>query len=199
MLANHSTSVRSFLVFAFGIWMVGSCDGSGPGNGAQGSGGSTANPGSDGANPGSGGLAGGGRAGAGAAAPARPGSGGATGSTGGGMDPGGSTPSGSGATGGSVVTGAGGVAGIAGSDGSGAGNTGGSSGAGGVNRGAGGSGGSAVTFNADRVVVTGVRSTLIPPATSTITLHNGGQTSVQITGLSLGPTEQLLLGAMPVG
>ena len=111
------------------------------------------------------------------------------------MGTGGSTTSGSAGTGGAGATGVGGVDGsTAGFGGTGAGKTGGSSGAGGANIGTGGAGSSALTFNGDRVVVTGVRSTTTPPATSMITLHNGGQTSIQITGLSLGQTEQLMLG-----
>lgn len=43
-----------------------------------------------------------------------------------------------------------------------------------------------VAFAADRVVVTGVRSTATPAAQSVITLHNAGASAVQVTALSLG-------------
>ncbi len=204
MLATQSTAARSLLAFALGMWIVASCGGSGSGNGAQGSGGSTASTGNGGsggsgnagtsATGGSAGASatGGSMSGAGGAAP--PASGGASGATGGGTGTGGATPSGGAGTGGKVATGTGGVAGAGGSGGTVSGKTGGSSGAGGANVGAGGSGSSAVTFTADRVVVTGVRSTTSPPATSMITLHNGGQNPAQITGITLGQTEQLMLG-----
>ena len=202
MLANQSNSVRSLLALASAMWIVGSCSGSGsPSNGAQGLGGSTVKTGG-------GGSMGGGSAGASASGGSMSDGGGggthpasgAGGLAGGDAGTGGSTLSGSAGTGGAVVTGGGGIAGTAGSGGTGPGKTGGSSGAGGTSVGTGGSGSSALTFDADRVVVTGVRSTTTPPATSMITLHNGGQTSVQITGLSLGQTDQLILGpsGMPV-
>ncbi len=45
--------------------------------------------------------------------------------------------------------------------------------------------GGSVTFNADRVIVTGVRNTTTPPAQSVVSLHNGGQTAVQISSLAV--------------
>ncbi len=58
----------------------------------------------------------------------------------------------------------------------------------------GGSGAGAATFAADRIIVTGVRGTTTPVASSTIGLHNGSQSSVQVTGISLGQSAQLTLG-----
>jgi hypothetical protein len=57
-----------------------------------------------------------------------------------------------------------------------------------------GAGPGEVAFGADRVIVTGVRGTATPAATSSINLHNGGTTAVQITGLALSGTAQLTLG-----
>ena len=51
-----------------------------------------------------------------------------------------------------------------------------------------------VTFDTDRVIVTGVRGTTSPAAASTITLHNGSATAVQVAGLSMSQTAQLALG-----
>ena len=125
-------------------------------------------------------------------------SGSAGGSTGGSGPVGGSGgPSGSGgSTGGAATGGFGGIggAGKAGSGGSGAGGSG-AGGTGGTGTAAG-----ALAFSADRVIVTGVRGTTTPGATSVISLHNGGQAAVQITGLSIGGQAQLTLGpsGMPV-
>ena len=106
-----------------------------------------------------------------------------------------------GASGGSTSAGGGGAAdtaGVAGmpgtavQDGAGGRSTGGAGG-----EAVGGAAGSAtglVSFEADRIVVTGVRGTTKPAATSTITLHNGGPTAAQITGISVGQTMQLALG-----
>ena len=87
-----------------------------------------------------------------------------------------------GATGGS---GSGGAAGLG---------PGGSHGAGTGGSGAAGSGAGEVAFGADRLIVTGVRATTTPAATSSITLHNGGATAVQVTGLAIAGTAQLTLG-----
>jgi len=50
----------------------------------------------------------------------------------------------------------------------------------------------AVAFAMGRVVVTGVRGTTTPPASSVIQLHNGGAASVQVMGLALSGTDQAL-------
>ena len=70
---------------------------------------------------------------------------------------------------------------------------------GGAPAGAAGSGGTAgstgmgsTRFAADRVIVTGVRGTAAPAAEAVIQLHNGGSTSVQITSLTLGGSDQAL-------
>jgi hypothetical protein len=60
--------------------------------------------------------------------------------------------------------------------------------------GAAGSGATDVAFASDRVIVTGVRATSTPSATSSISLHNGGATSVVVTGLAIAGTAQLTLG-----
>jgi hypothetical protein len=109
---------------------------------------------------------------------------------------------GSSATGGSGATGgAGGDSGTAGTGASGAAGSGGvggrhtgGDGGGGLGGGAGGTAATAVTFDADRIIVTGVRGTTSPAAASTITLHNGGATAVQVTGLSVSQTAQLAPG-----
>jgi hypothetical protein len=49
-----------------------------------------------------------------------------------------------------------------------------------------------VAFSSDHVVVTGVRNTTASPATTVVSLHNGGPTTVQITSLSLGGADQTL-------
>jgi len=49
-----------------------------------------------------------------------------------------------------------------------------------------------IAFSSDRVIVTGVRGTSAPPASSTIQLHNGGQGEVQITRLTMGGADQAL-------
>jgi hypothetical protein len=128
--------------------------------------------------------------------------GGTGGAASGGSGVGGSTGGGSGGRGdgggsaGGVATGSGGMggAGQAGTGGTGTGGTG-TGGAGTAGAGAG-----ELSFGADRVVVTGVRGTTTPAATSAISLHNGGQAAVQITGLSLSGQAQLTLGpsGMPV-
>jgi hypothetical protein len=110
------------------------------------------------------------------------GSGGATGGAGG-----------RGGAAGGVATG--GSTGGSGSGGAAGGGPGGSHGTGTGGSGAAGSGQSAVAFGADRVIVTGVRATITPAATSSITLHNGGATAVQVTGLAIAGTAQLMLGA----
>ena len=71
---------------------------------------------------------------------------------------------------------------------------GGSHGTGTGGSGAAGAGSGEVAFGADRVIVTGVRATTSPAATSSISLHNGGATSVQVTGLAIAGTAQLTLG-----
>lgn len=60
--------------------------------------------------------------------------------------------------------------------------------------GAAGSGSGEVAFGADRVIVTGVRATTTPAATSSISLHNGGTTAIQVDGLTIAGTAQLTLG-----
>jgi len=150
-------------------------------DGGGGRGGSSAAAGSSGAAGGSpvGGSAGVGTGGA---------TSGVGASAGGGLGGGGSA--------GGVATGSGGMggAGQAGVGGTGAGGT----ATGGA--GAAGAGAGELSFGADRVVVTGVRGTTTPAATSAISLHNGGQVAVQITGLSLSGQAQLTLGpsGMPV-
>ena len=52
--------------------------------------------------------------------------------------------------------------------------------------------GSAVVFSSDRVIVTGVRNTTTSLATSVVSLHNGGQTAVQVTSLEIGGADQAL-------
>ena len=51
-----------------------------------------------------------------------------------------------------------------------------------------------MAFGADRVIVTGVRGKAAPVATSSVNLHNGGTTAVQITALAISGTAQLTLG-----
>lgn len=126
-----------------------------------------------------------------------------TAGTGAGGNAGSSGTTGSG-TGGSAVSGGAGAGGRGGSTGGVA--IGGSGGAAGTGPGgragtgaggsgvAGGTGAGAVVFGADRVVVTGVRATTTPAATSVISLHNGGQTAAQVTGLDISGTAQLTLG-----
>jgi hypothetical protein len=94
---------------------------------------------------------------------------------------------------GSAGAGAAGSSGAAGSGEVGGRHTGGSGG-GGLGGGAGGTAATGVTFDTDRVIVTGVRGTTSPAAASTITLHNSGATAVQIAGLSVSQTAQLALG-----
>jgi hypothetical protein len=140
-----------------------------------------------------------------------PGSGG--GAAQGGRGAGGTVSATGGAAGSSSTVGSGGVVGSGGATGGdggrggGAGGvatggmTGGSTGAAGMGPGGGtggsgaaGAGAGAVAFGADRVIVTGVRATTTPSATSSINLHNGGPTSVQVTGLAIAGTAQLTLG-----
>ena len=49
-----------------------------------------------------------------------------------------------------------------------------------------GSSSAALAFDADRVIVTGVRGTATPAAQTVIRLHNAGATSARVTGLALG-------------
>jgi hypothetical protein len=148
--------------------------------GHGGAGGTTSSSG-DGGGPG--GDAGGSVAGIGGLA----GTTGAAGSTGGSAPVGGSGGhANSGGSSGGAATGGSGGSGGAGKAGSGGSSAGGS--------GMGGSGGGQLAFGADRVVVTGVRGTTTPAATSMISLHNGGQAAVQITGLGIGGQAQLTLG-----
>ena len=74
------------------------------------------------------------------------------------------------------------------------GGSGGSGGSAAGGSGAAGAGSGEVAFGADRVIVTGVRATTTPAATSSISLHNGGSTTVQVTGLAIAGTAQLTLG-----
>jgi hypothetical protein len=135
---------------------------------------------------------------AGAAGTSGSGVGGSAGASGGRGDSGGST-------GGVATGGLGGMGGTgrAGTGGAGTGgNAMGGSGAGGTGTGGAGTTGTGeLAFGADRVVVTGVRGTTTPAATSVIGLHNAGQAAVQITGLNLGGQAQLTLGpsGMAVG
>ena len=182
------------------VWALSAC-GSGPGGpGASGSGGMGTVTG------GSGGIATGGSTGSGGSGGSTQAGTGGRSSTGQGGDIGiggalGAT-GGSDATGGAGVgsgtagAGAAGFSGAAGSGGLGGRHTGGAGGGvdGGLGGGAGGTSATAVTFDADRVIVTGVRGTTSPAAASTITLHNGGATAVQVSGLSLSQSAQLALG-----
>ena len=178
------------------VWGLSAC---GSGAGGSGTGG-----GSSGDTGGSGGAPTGGGTGAGGSGGSMQGGTGGRSSTGqgGGTGIGGAT-GGSSATGGSGATG--GAGGDSGTAGAGTGSSGaaGSGGVGGRHTGGAGGGGlgggagstaTAVTFDTDRVIVTGVRGTTSPAAASTITLHNGGATAVQVTGLSVSQTAQLTLG-----
>src|ERR1019366_2221455 len=51
---------------------------------------------------------------------------------------------------------------------------------------------SVVAFSSDPVIVTGVRNTPTSPATSVASLHNGGQTAVQVTSLEIGGADKSL-------
>ena len=184
---------------ALGLSIAVGCGASGGGSTSGGAGGSGAGQagtvGHGGAagttsSQGDGGTAGsaagmGGVAGASGSAGAGSGGSGPVGGAGGSVSTGGTAAGGSGASGGA------GHAGGAGSGGT---------GTGGAGTGAGGLGAGELAFGADRVVVTGVRGTTSPAATSVIGLHNGGSAAVQITGLSLGGQAQLALGpsGMPV-
>jgi hypothetical protein len=87
---------------------------------------------------------------------------------------------------------AGGEVAIAGMDGRG-GSSGGAAGSAGSTAVTGGAPGTAsLAFATDRVIVTGVRGTSTPPATTVIQLHNGGQAPVQITSLTVTGTDQAL-------
>ena len=176
------------------VWGLSAC--------GSGSGGSGAAGGSSGDNGGSSGAPAGGDTGAGASGSMQGGAGGRS-STG----QGGSTGIGGGASGGSSATGGsgatGGAAGDSGTAGTGSSGAAGSGGVGGRHAGGAGGGGlgggagstaTAVTFDTDRVIVTGVRGTTSPAAASTITLHNGGATAVQVAGVSVSQTAQLALG-----
>jgi hypothetical protein len=166
------------------------CGASSGGSSTGGSGGST------------GGLTGSGGTGAEGGAPqGGSGAGGAVSATGGGAGSSSATGTGGVAGGGSAGSGnnggrgggTGGVAtgGLSGASGAG---PGGNHGTGTGGSGAAGSGSGDVAFGADRVIVTGVRATATPAATSSITLHNGGAASVQVTGLAIAGTAQLTLG-----
>jgi hypothetical protein len=159
------------------------CGASGGGAPTTGAGGST------GGEVGSGGLGagGGGAQGGGGAAGTSNGTGGGAGSsstagTGGVVGSGGAP---AGGAGGGATGGIGGVAGTG---------PGGSHGMGTGGSGAAGSGSGEVAFGADRVIVTGVRATTSPAATSSINLHNSGPTAVQVNGLAIAGTAQLTLG-----
>jgi hypothetical protein len=52
-----------------------------------------------------------------------------------------------------------------------------------------------VTFSPNRGIITGVRGTTSPAAMQTLQLHNAGTTAIQVTGLSIGGTAQLMLTA----
>jgi hypothetical protein len=179
--------------------LAGGCGAASTGSPTTGSGGSTGGAGDSGS--GSGGtssLGGGGGGGTANGTGGAAGSSGTTGTASGGNigsggagGRGGSGSGGSGGSGGSTGgSGSGGAAGT-GQGGSGGSGKGGSSAAG---SGAAGSGAGAVAFDSDRVVVTGVRATTTPSATSMINLHNGGQTAVQVTGLAISGQAQLTLG-----
>lgn len=158
---------------------------------AQGGGGSGGAASGTGGNVGAAGTVGtgtGGASNAGSSGTAGTGTGGTgTGGTGGTAASGGTGGGGrGGSTGGTAI---GGSSGAAGTGPGGRGGT----GAGGSGM-AGGAGAGAVAFGADRVVVTGVRATTTPAATSVISLHNGGQTAAQLMALDIGGTAQLTLG-----
>ncbi|HTB57722.1 MAG TPA: hypothetical protein VLC06_07595 [Polyangia bacterium] len=129
-------------------------------------------------------------AGGGAGSPSTIGAGGlsASGGAAGGRDGGGGGVAGQVAAGDATGGATGGSAGAAGA------NPGGSQGTGAGGTGAAGSGSGEVAFGADRVIVTGVRATTSPAATSSINLHNGGSTAVEVTGLAIAGTAQLTLG-----
>jgi len=164
------------------------CGGSNGGPSTTGSGGAS------GGQVGSGGLGSGGGAAQGGGGSAGTGTAGGAGSsaigTGGLVGSGGASGRGGG-TGGVATGGATGGSGSGGAAGTG---PGGSHGTGTGGSGAAGSGSSEVAFGSDRVIVTGVRATTTPAATSSINLHNGGATSVQVTGLTIAGTAQLTLG-----
>jgi hypothetical protein len=171
------------------------CGAASTGSPTTGSGGSTGGKAGD-SGPGSGGTSSLGGGGGGGTAGGAAGSSGATetasgGNTGSGGAGGRSGSGGSGGSGGS--TGGSGSGGAAGA-GQGGGNGSGAAGSGAAGSGAAGSGAGAVAFDSDRVVVTGVRATTTPSATSMINLHNGGQTAVQVTGLAISGQAQLTLG-----
>jgi hypothetical protein len=174
------------------VWGLSACGTGSGGSGAAGSGGSGAAAGGGGGAPTGGSTGSGGSSSAGQGGDL--GSGGASGGTAGAGATGGSAATG-GAAGGSGMAGAGaaGSSGAGGSGGTGGRHTGGAGG-GGLGGGAGGTSAGAATFDADRVIVTGVRGTTSPAATSTITLHNGGSQAVQVTGLSVTQTAQLAMG-----
>ena len=172
--------------------LVCGCGASGGGSTTTGAGGST------GGEMGTGGLGSGGGAaqGGGGAGGSGSGTGGAAGSssTAGTGGAGAGTGGGAGGRGGGGATG-GNATGGSGSGGAAGTGPGGSSGSGGSGSGgAAGAGSGEVAFGADRVIVTGVRATTTPAATSSISLHNGGSTAIQVTGLAIAGTAQLTLG-----
>ena len=169
--------MKLFLILSFVLFFVAQAGGCGGGSPTTGAGGST------GGQTGTGG---------GAGSPSTIGAGGlsASGGAAGGRDGGGGGAAGQVAAGGATgATGdTGGMGGAAGAG------PGGSHGTGTGGSGAAGSGAGEVAFGADRVIVTGVRATTSPAATSSINLHNGGSTAVQVTGLVIAGTAQLTLG-----
>lgn len=171
--------MKLFLVLSFATCFAALACGSGAGSSSTGTGGSTGGPMGTGGGAGSSSAigAGGVSASGGAASVRDGGAGGAAGQVAAG-----------GATGGAT----GGVAG--GSAGAGGAGQGGGHGTGAGGAGVAGAGSGEVAFAADRVVVTGVRATTSPAATSSINLHNGGSTAVEITGLAIAGTAQLMLG-----
>ena len=182
--------MKLFAILPIAVLACGCGAASSGGSSTSGAGGATGGEvgtgglGSDGGGAPGGGGAGGSASGTGggAGSPSTAGAGGVAGSGGAGGRGGGGATGGN-ATGGSGSGGAGGM-GPGGNGGSAAGGS-----------GAAGAGSGEVTFGADRVIVTGVRATTTPAATSSISLHNGGSTAVQVTGLAIAGTAQLTLGS----
>ena len=174
-------AMRAALLGA-GIWSCGGGSGTGtPGSAGAGSGGAESNASSSSSS------------GANGSPNANGSSSGSAGSPGTGSSSGGSAGS---STGGVGQTAEGGTSGGS-SGGSGAGGS--SSGgndAGGANDGSSSDGkavtGGAVSFSSDRVIVTGVRNTATPAATSVLNLHNGAPMAVNVTALALGGADQAL-------
>jgi hypothetical protein len=164
---------------------------------ATGSGGQ-AGTGTGGSIGGTGGVSAGGGGAAGAAAAGAAGNLGTSGAGGEGGSSGttGVGASGAGAAGTTGAAGRGGDGGAGGNMGQ-AGSAAGASG--GALAGSAGNGGTAGTagmaslrFSADRVIVTGVRATATPAAETSIQLHNGGATAVQISSVAFGGSDQSL-------